>query len=559
MTLPEISSEKILNLFYSYLRIPSETGTVQENAASEFVLGYLGGLPYFKAHPDRSGRWPLPDDPLGRGVVWALVKGQGKRTAVLMHHLDVVGVEDFLRFKDRAFEPDALMQALQASPEILGREAKEDLMSGQWIFGRGSADMKAGGAVQMAVVEAYSKLEGFEGNLLLLAVPDEENLSAGMRGALPLLDTLHERHGLDYAIMVNSEPHQRKIPDTGIFSGGSIGKIMPFFYARGILAHAGKSAEGFNPLLLLSECIRRTEMNPGLADFCPVSRETAPPPTWLMARDGKTAYDVSMPLSAFGCLSLQPLNSPPSDILLKLKDLAVKSAETAVEIVNQGAAFYDERTGRIPGLKKWKAQVHLYSEWLEQMTAEHGKPFEAFYADTLKGLHDRIRSGDMGYAAATWMLMDTLFEYAGGKEPFLIIGIMPPFYPSVSYLDRPDFEKTVTDLYGVLKESARRHPGPAYDLEAYFTGISDLSYTSVKPRDLPAMQKTLPREMPLYGGLYTIPFELMAGYAMPCINIGPWGKDFHKLSERVLKADLTDHTPRLILCALEHVLRHTQY
>ena len=555
MTLPKISPEKILDIFYDYVRIPSETGTVQENEASEFVSGYLSRLVYFKTHPDRFGRVPLPDDPLGRSVVWALVKGQGRKTAVLMHHLDVVGIEDFLRFKDHAFEPDPLMKALKESPEVLGLEAKEDLVSGRWIFGRGTADMKAGGAIQMAMIEAYSRLEGFEGNLLMLAVPDEENLSAGMRGALPLLNTLHERHGLDYAIMINSEPHQRKTKDTGIFSGGSIGKIMPFFYCRGVLAHAGKSAEGFNPLLLLSECIRRTEMNPDLADFCPVSHEMSPLPTWLTARDSKTAYDVSMPLSAFGCLSLQPLNSHPSDILLKLKDLALEGARKAVTRVNQGSAFYDERTGRKSKLRKWQAQVHLYSDWLKLTATEHGKPFEIFYADTLTNLHDRIRSGDITYAAGTWMLMDTLFEYAGSKEPFLIIGIMPPFYPSVSYLDRPDFKKTIMALYQVLKEAARRHQGPAYDLEAYFTGISDLSYTSVKPRDLPAMQGTIPHEMPLYGGLYTIPFELMAGHAMPCINIGPWGKDFHKLSERVLKADLTDHTPHLIQCALEHVLK----
>ena len=41
---------------------------------------------------------------------------------------------------------------------------------------------------------------------------------------------------------------------------------------------------------------------------------------------------------------------------------------------------------------------------------------------------------------------------------------------------------------------------------------------------------------------------------MPCINIGPWGKDFHKLTERVLKQDLYERTPAIIQHAIGLVL-----
>ncbi len=556
MSIKIIPPHSITDIFYDYVRIDSETGTPKENQASDFVFGFFSRLAYFKTHPDRFGRFALPDDPYGRSVVFALVKGRGRKTVVLMHHFDVVGIEDFLRFKDHAFEPDVLMQGLKKTPEILSPEAREDLFSDQWIFGRGTADMKAGGAVQMAMIEAYGELENFDGNLLMIAVPDEENMSAGMRGAIPLLDLLHDRHGLDYNLMINSEPHQRKTPGRGLFSGGSIGKIMPFFYSRGILAHAGKSAEGFNPLLILSECIRRTEMNPDLSDFNAAIGEMSPLPTWLMARDGKTAYDVSMPLSAFGCLSMQPLNSRPSEILLRLQKMAIEGAAEAVERVNTGSARYNQQTGRQPGPKKWQAQVYLFGEWLKMMTELHGQPFESFYAKTLKGIRYKLDSGAVTYGAGTRMLMDELFEYAGCEEPTLIIGIVPPFYPSVSFEDRDDFKKTISDLHTLLNTAARPHHGRAYDLEAYFTGISDLSYTSVNPKDLAAFRQTIPREMPLYGGSYIIPFDLIARHAMPCINIGPWGKDFHKISERVQKEDLMHHTPYLIQCALEHILKH---
>ena len=60
--------------------------------------------------------------------------------------------------------------------------------------------------------------------------------------------------------------------------------------------------------------------------------------------------------------------------------------------------------------------------------------------------------------------------------------------------------------------------------------------------------------MPLYGAAYSIPFRGIDQCAMPCMNIGPWGKDFHKLSERVLKEDLFVRTPAMVLQAVKHAL-----
>jgi len=41
---------------------------------------------------------------------------------------------------------------------------------------------------------------------------------------------------------------------------------------------------------------------------------------------------------------------------------------------------------------------------------------------------------------------------------------------------------------------------------------------------------------------------------MPCINIGPWGKDFHKLTERVLMEDLYERTPKILDYVIKHIL-----
>ena len=60
--------------------------------------------------------------------------------------------------------------------------------------------------------------------------------------------------------------------------------------------------------------------------------------------------------------------------------------------------------------------------------------------------------------------------------------------------------------------------------------------------------------MPLYGGFYEIPVEAIEQISMPCMNIGPWGKDFHKLTERVSKEDLYIRTPSIINKAVSILL-----
>ena len=176
----------------------------------------------------------------------------------------------------------------------------------------------------MALLRRYGALveedaEALSGNLIVLAVPDEENLSAGMRTAVLLLAELRDRYGLKYQLMINSEPHQRKDPEVGVLSTGSVGKLMPFVYVRGYLAHVGKVFEGFNPVNLLSAIVRKTEVNMQLSDV--LGKEAAPPPTWLFCRDQKLGYDVSIPLSAAGCLSVLTLNQTPATLLEKIRHL----------------------------------------------------------------------------------------------------------------------------------------------------------------------------------------------------------------------------------------------
>jgi hypothetical protein len=85
-----------------------------------------------------------------------------------------------------AFKPDELLAALIADLEsrplnATEQQALDDFNSGAFLPGRGILDMKSGIAAGKAVLEAFAEEPDRSGNLLLIATPDEERGSRGMR------------------------------------------------------------------------------------------------------------------------------------------------------------------------------------------------------------------------------------------------------------------------------------------------------------------------------------------------------------------------------------------
>lgn len=129
---------------------------------------------------------------------------------------------------------------------------------------------------------------------------------------------------------------------------------------------------------------------------------------------------------------------------------------------------------------------------------------------------------------------------------------MPPYYPHVSNKLFENTDPKITALNNLINEFTVANFGEQYNKVNFFPGISDLSYTNVINAD--ETKKALQDAMPLFETLYDVPIEDIKEIAMPCVNIGPWGKDLHKLTERVYKVDLLNRTPRLIDHVLQNIL-----
>ena len=553
LSLSGIGAE-IQRILYDYVQAESITNSPGEREAEEFFLRFFRGQPYWQAHPEDVGKRPIPGDPHGRSAVFAMVRGGGPDTVAFVHHSDVVTVEDFKLLKPLAFSPEALEKKLKKLRHTLSPEARKDIDSGAWLFGRGVCDMKGGGSIQMAVLNRYSQLVAqapnqLPGTLIVLAVPDEENLSAGMRAGIRLLVRLREQYGLRYRIMIDSEPHLRKDPEKGLFSVGSVGKLLPFVYVRGVLSHAGKPFEGLNPSNLLSEIVRRTEIN---TDFCDeVEGEVSPPPTWLYQRDRKLEYDVSIPLSAAGCLSVLTFHQTPISVLQRLKTVCEESFQYVLTQMNASYANFLKMAGKTPEKLPWQVKTVEFEQLYQEALAAYGDVFRSGFQAELDRLKQQLVDNQLTMLDCNFALVDFIYNFVDDLSPRVIYGLIPPYYPNVANLFLPDLPDLIRTLQTRLSDDTQEQFGQEYLAENFFVGISDLSYSSISHSQ--EITQTLKRTMPLYGHLYDLPLEQLESISMPCINIGPWGKDLHKMTERVFKQDLYERTPYIIQRAIETV------
>lgn len=543
-------AQEIKKILYGYIKAESISNSAQEVQAKEYFLEYFSNQEYFKVHPEYYGAFQIEDDPYNRAAVWAMVKGKGSDTVVLIHHNDVVTVEDFKLLKDYAFSPDELEKELFKIKDQLAAEAKGDLESGDYLFGRGGCDMKGGGSIQMALLTEYSKIEDFKGNVIVLGVPDEENLSAGMRAGVVLLNELKEKYGLNYKLMINSEPHQRKDPEKGVFSFGSIGKLMPYVYIRGSLAHAGKVFEGLNPTNIMSEIVRQTEVNMEFSDI--VGSEAAPPPTWLYLRENKISYDVSMPLTITGCLSVLTLNQSPMTVMNKIRTVCFNAFETVINDMNKNYELFLKATKQPIHKLPWMPKVVDFGELYEEAKENHGDTFVDAYNEKMEAISQKLHSGEETLITANFSLVDFVYNYIDDLSPRVVIGLMPPYYPNVSCVLNKEYCGIADKLYDTLNTFVNTTYNQTYVREDFYTGISDLSYSAMFNGD--EVKESLKSTMPFFDSIYKLPLSAIQNISMPCINIGPWGKDFHKLTERVYKVDLYERTPAILDYAIRTIL-----
>ncbi|MBL8909046.1 MAG: M20/M25/M40 family metallo-hydrolase [Rhizobiales bacterium] len=480
------SPERVRAIALTLTGWPSVTGTAGEAAFADKLARYLeeiGGLDVWTR--------PIPNDPLGRANVFALKRGMGAKTVLLAGHFDTVPADDYGALMPLAFDPERLLDKTIARLRETGEHALalSDFESGDYLPGRGLLDMKAGLAAGIAVLEAHAG----DGNILLVATPDEEDRSAGMRAAAAQIATLAKEQGLDIALAINLD----SIADDGdgsfgrSIAFGSIGKLLLTAFVVGREAHACYPFQGINANYLAGALLNRLECAPELAEL--TGPEIAAPPTALQAKDLKSGYNVTTPAQAWLYWNTLQHKRSATEVLEIALRLAHEAVTSAVAQLDARALSLKQQAfaGDVPVLTFGELAAGL---------------------DLIAPATELARS-DLDLPSRCLRLTQEAWRLSGRSGPAVIIG-----FGSIPY-------QAVTLGDATLRRRLIAAAGPAVNPIDYFPGISDMSFLGRGSGGL----ETAAANTPIWGTSFAL--DPPPGY--PIVNIGPWGRDYHHWLERL--------------------------
>lgn len=514
----------------------SINGSAGEQAFPDILMGLLRRHPYFTAHPENVWAQTIENDPLKRRNVYALVRGQGAATVVLTGHFDVVDTGNYGPHADVAFDPAALLPRLIEDLEVNARSTAElralaDLKSGHFLPGRGALDMKAGLAAGISVLERFAELPEAErvGNVLFVAVADEEVSSHGARWAAPHLPELARERELTISGVINLDATGDNGDGTAgqaVYTG-TAGKLLVSAFVVGVDTHAGYALDGVNVNFLASQLVSRFEANPYLTDTSGGIMGT--PPTLLKQTDLKTHYDVTTPARAWLYVNTLSHGQKAGEVLERFKEVAQEALLDGLNTLKVRAEalhnFHSAAHGATP-------LVLTYAELLE--VAHNNNPqLDELLAAFIGGL-----SEELDYPTRSAQINSWLWDISGLLGPAVVLGFASLHYPNAvldtHYPEDAAFLQTVRET---LQQSAQRR-GVTVTERPVFTGISDMSWFGRSdPSDIATVNANTPVPQ---AQIHALPAGL------PSINLGPWGRDYHQWLERVYKPYSFEVLPELI-------------
>lgn len=536
--------ENILNTLDRLVKVPSTSGTEEENTCAEELFDILGEIKYFNENPQKLRFINIEEDPLKRKVVSAFLEKDplSKEVVILTGHYDVVDISEFGILKDCAFDFKECTKRIEKLS--LNSEARDDLKGGDYIFGRGTADMKYGLSLYIEILRYLSEDIDFKGNLLFLGVPGEETNSEGMIRGAKFLEELQSEGYIFKGLFLSecSIPDYKGDENRKVYLG-TCGKIMPLFLFVGKESHVCEPFLGINANLMASELNSRLEGN---CDFSDSMRgERTPVPVCLYQRDLRENYSVQVPLYAASYYNIMTLKKTPMDILKDLRELCREAFDGVIErYKNNYNSYYKDESCRTlvePTVLTYK---ELYEEAYEVYKDELG--------EMIKREAQRLKDKKISLQESSVQLLKYLYDLIPNKRPAIIIAFMPPFYPHkhIEESSSNDFMKVVLEALNYSHKELKTE----IHTKEYFMGICDLSYTGAETSSL----KDFYENLVAGGENYYFEVEALRKINIPSVVFGGFGKDFHKYTERLNLSYSLDIVPKVYIHMLRRMFTGSQ-
>lgn len=543
--------EEVLAYTKQLTRIPSVVNTDGEKTIAHKLHQLIANMPYFLTHPHHLKLQRTVNDERERYNVLGFVKGTkgtSSKTVILMGHLDTVGIEDFNHLKDYACDPDELMTLLQK--ENLPPSVREQLESGDWLFGRGTLDMKSGVASHLYLLKYYSDHpEELDGNLVLIGECDEEDSSHGILSALKVLIEWKQEHGFNYVAAINADfvsPRFQGDNQRYIYKG-TVGKLLPSVFITGAETHVGSCFEGLDPNFLAAELTRQISYNPDLCNEA--YGETTVPPVSLKQTDLKPSYDVQTALSAYVYFNFFIHSWTPKDVMEKLRQQAELAFSNALALYEERYQHYCESSGEAYIPLYWSPRVMTYEEMDQQLTAAHGDSYVQHMSAFKDQLQQDTTLDSRMYAAR---VVEEAWKWMRDQSPAMILFYSSLYSPRIELTGKTADEQRLIQALDMAVETVQPHYEAPIVTRNFFPYISDMSFVALS--DDEEGLKAVTDNNPSWGRKHYIHFADIQKINVPVINIGPYGFDAHKRLERMEMTYSLEVVPTLTKRVIEHVL-----
>jgi arginine utilization protein RocB len=525
---------RIKELALKLTAIQSVVGTDGEKRIAEEIYNYFSQIPYFQNHKKNLRLLSVPGDALGRCTVLAYVEGEKNdgadvervQTVLCLGHIDTAGVDDYGELKEHAANTAALKEKLQSI--ALSEEVMAEINSPDWLVGRGIFDMKTGVAAQMVMLERFTEqVAQMKGNLVFIGVPDEEGSSVGMLSAVVELERLATEKKWEFVVAINTDYMTDRYPgdENKYIYIGTVGKLLPSFYVYGEETHVGEAFNGLDANLLASELLCNIDLNPKLCDVA--DNEVSLPPVSLRQRDLKQEYSVQTVNAVNLYFSYATHCSQPAEVLAKCKQQAIQSFDNTIQNLN---VKYNEFC-KMSNIKQqplpWKVQVLTYEELYRAVKQEIGDKIDLLIEAAVLEQQDKQADG----REISLAIVHEVHKNYSNQDSKIIVYFSPPYYPHMFVSGHTDAERNLLSIIEHVAKEAQSIYDYKIVTKKFYPYISDLSYCNL-PKDTDHMEGMI-ANMPAWLRSYTLPIQAIQNISMPVVNIGPYGKDAHKLSERL--------------------------
>ncbi|MDD9303842.1 MAG: M20/M25/M40 family metallo-hydrolase [Desulfobacter sp.] len=548
--------KSIYDLTLDLVGIQSVSRTKGERRIADHIQERLAKLDYFKQYPQQLISCPMGNT--DQRNILALVRGKkdpSDQTLLYLGHMDTVDVKEYKTLEPLACDPDGLMKALEKCD--LPDEVSEDLKSGRWLFGRGTADMKTGVAALICLLEKIAAApDTFSGNIALCLVCDEEADSQGMISMAGPLEAMAVREHLNFVGAINTDVVTQmdgSSKDKRHMYLGAMGKAVPGVFVVGKAAHVGESLQGFDANMFLSRLTWLVDGNMALADH--FNKEFTHPPVSLKQADLKTDYNGQVPFEAYAYYNILNYKRNVSQVMEIFQTLAGQAFEDCMtRLETQTRTFFDKnKTTPMPVNRSYR--VMDFSQLCAHVREHKGAKVLDNAMDEIcqsMGTYPELRDHSLALVQKVW-------HVSGLSGPAAIIFLMPPYYPA----NDPEFEdpkfkwfnqKTLAALTPYLGRTQKT----PYDirLDRFFPFLSDASFCAyTEGRENKAV---LEENMPCWERGWAIDIEKIRRLNIPVLDMGVHGKDFHKLYERVHVPYSMETLPGLIQAVTLELLNPAQ-